>query len=359
MRKLFPIFLSLLIISCGKDNESPGPLDLSGGLQTTNPAAVGADRAQLELAVDNARAIPRFRSLLVMDDGFLISESYFQADRHTLHDVRSVTKSIVSTLTLKALEEGHINDLEDEIGEYVGEDIGLEENQKKIRIIDLLTMSSGFEWDEWTNTSYNDWILSGDHLNHLLGLPMINQPGEVFTYNSAAVHLLGVVLEHAVGQTLPEYANEVLFYPLGITSVDWEQLSDGYVNGGAGIDLSARDLAKFGMLFLKHGMISDAERILEETMINEATAPFYEWRSTSGPVSGLSYGYLWWTVESPYEAYMAWGYGGQFVVVVPSLDAVVVATTDWTYVSQEPGGPSALTDKVLSVIYEDVLPALQ
>ncbi|MFV1986328.1 MAG: serine hydrolase domain-containing protein [Gemmatimonadota bacterium] len=365
-----PAFPALLfaLAACGDGPSglaappSPAPVvsvELVAPWAEASPAQVGMNAAALDNALSAAAAIPRLRSLLVVKDGKLVAEEYFGgADRQTLHDVRSVTKSVVGTLAALAVADGYIESLDDRIARYLSPDVAtLDIEQGLITIRHLLTMTGGFEWDESGGIGdYGVWIRSDDHIGMLLERPIRTPPGSKFRYNSAAVHLLGVVIEEAVGQPLSSYAREALFAPIGVQVAEWEPLTRGYVNGGSGIDLTARDLARFGQLYLQDGM-SGTRRILPEGWVDTATRSNFSWRSAYGSLDRYTYGHLWWVSESqPESAYLAWGYGGQFVYVVPDLDLVVVATTDWVRLSAE-GGPVPLERAVLGVLIDGVHPA--
>jgi CubicO group peptidase (beta-lactamase class C family) len=269
--------------------------------------------------------------------------------------VRSVTKSVVSTLVGIAVQERHIASLDQPITDFLRVpeyDVNVEHALVHIR--HLLTMTAGFEWSERATEDYNAWILSDDHIAYVLERPISSPPGTSFVYNSGTVHMLGVILEEATGTSLPQYADRVLFGPLGISERVWEPLLQGQVNGGAGIDLRPRDLARLGQLFLQRGW-SGNRAVVPAEWVAEATVRRFADLGGSGPIGTLSYGYLWWA-DVDNDAYMAWGYGGQFVYVVPSLSLVVVATTDWRGVTQDIG-TERLTEEVLKVIVERVLPA--
>lgn len=328
-----------------------GPVDLALEWATASPSAAGMDPARLEQAVARARAVPQMRSLLVVRRGRLVAEHYFGgAGPGDPADVRSVTKSVVSTLAGLALQRGDLAGLDQPIGEILRPEVAaLDSLDASVTVRHLLTMSGGWAWTEQGSVGYNEWILSGDHLGWLLEKPHAAEPGATFSYNSAAAHLLGVVVEEAVGLPLPEFARQVLFQPLGIARADWEPFPGGRVNGGAGLDLRPRDLARLGQLFLQDGW-SGRTRVLPAGWAAEATRSHWPWRSNAGPTL-TSYGYLWWTDEVN-GAFMAWGYGGQFVYVAPDRDLVVVTTTEW-----RGGIPSGLSSQVLSVIVDGVLPA--
>ena len=183
-----------------------------------------------------------------------------------------------------------------------------------------------------------------------------NGPANTFVYNSAAVNLLGVLLQKAVGEPLPQYAMEKIFTPLGIANVTWEPLETDMVNAGSGIQLTARDLLRIGQLVLQHGK-SGGTQIVASTWIDAATSPKFSWRDTYGQQTNVSYGYLFWVADSPaIPVAFAWGYGGQFIYVVPLLDLVVVATTEWRGVSAETD-PGTFASRILTLIVSDIVTA--
>ncbi len=311
---------------------------------------------RLGRAVNDAAAVPRFRSLLVARHGKIISESYFGgADRSTSFDVRSVTKSVVSMLTGIALQAGELPNVDAAIGDYVATPYALDQMDRAVTVRQLLTMTSRYQWNETSGNDYNNWVLSDDHVQFLLDRLQSDPAGE-FNYNSAAVNLLGLVLERATEQSLPQFANEALFRQIGITTAQWELLEPGMVNGGSGIQMSAHDLLRLGQLMLQRGR-SGNQQIVPESWIDAGAAPQFAWREIYGAQRGTTYGYLWWVAQPPATAAMfAWGFGGQFVYVVPSLDLVVVTTTEWRGISAETS-PTTFASSILTIIVNDILPA--
>lgn len=352
--KFLLLLLALILIGCGSEDQplsTNQPVDLAETWISKSPSKLGLDNALIESAIDEAATLPRMRSLLVAKDGYLVSETYFgDADRETLHDVRSVTKSVVATLVAIALDQNEINSLDDKID--LGEQYPLPSSHRDLTYQHLLTMTAGLEWDEWTGSSYGDWITSEDEIQYLIDLNMVAQPGTSFTYNSGSTHMLGYALAQAVGMSLPTYADQVLFDKIGIANKEWEITYTG-ANGGAGLDLSARDLLRFGQLYLQNGLSGD-DQIISSELIKDFTTDYHELGWTYSKISGLSYSHLWWTTSSPYEAFFAWGYGGQYVVIVPEIDMVVVSTTEWRYLSAE-GGPTSLEMQVLDLIFTKVI----
>ncbi|NQV73061.1 serine hydrolase [bacterium] len=356
--------LSLVLVSCDSSVSEPvienDPTGLHNPWVTAEPSEVGMDESTLQTAIETATEINRMRSLIVVKDGKLVVEEYFHgASKYNLFDVRSVTKSIVSILTGLAVVDGSLPSLdisiEDTFAPLFGE---FPEELKKITPRHLLTMTAGWAHNERSGPSYGQWLAAPSPEMWTLTRPLIDTPGTTFTYNSSAVHLLGVILEKHVSGSLESYAETNFFDKLGIDQVNWEQLSSGYPNGGAGIDLRATDLAKIGQLFLNKGY-SGSTKILSSSWIDASTTPRVAHQEVYGPLKRLSYGYLWWTDNTnPFPVYMAWGYGGQFIYVAPELELVVVTTTDHSGVSADPGGESALGLSAISLITDHVVKAV-
>ena len=354
-----------LLIAASACADSPtgparsDPIDLALDWKTATPASQRIQADRLEAAVAHARSLPRLLSLLVVRHGKLVLEEYFNGNHaDSLNDVRSVTKSVIGTLVGTAIQRGVLPAAGDPIGNYLRPPIlELQPDKAAIRVRDLLTMSGGFLWDESTTLGYNEWILSGDYLGYLLDRPLVAAPGATFNYNSAAVHLLSVTLAVAAGGPLDAFADRELFAPLGIRRVRWEILPDNFPNGGSGIDLRPRDLAKLGALWLQGGRSGDRQ-ILHAAFVQEGTQPAFPWWQTAAPLRGQSYGFLWWLTRDtqPAPGFYASGHGGQFVWVAPDLDAVIVVTTDWR---NSNGLANQFSANGLDLIVNHVLPAFR
>jgi CubicO group peptidase (beta-lactamase class C family) len=192
-----------------------------------------------------------------------------------------------------------------------------------ITVDNLLTMTGGWQWNEWTANDYNFWAEAPDQIDYLLFRPLANAPGTTFTYNSAAVHMLGVGLSVATGVTEQSYALSNLLGPLGISAVAWETDDRGYNNGAAGIQLRTRDLAKIGQLVLQNGRTA-TQQIVPADWLNKSLAVHEAIENQYGDVNGLNYGYLWWLTD---KVWLAWGFRGQYIYIVPDQQLVVVATS--------------------------------
>lgn len=354
---------ALLLVACS-DPAAPEPLeppniDLALPWTTASVADVGGSAGLVAAGLEKARANDRMLSLLVVKNGRLVVEEYFgRAGSADLHDVRSVTKSVVSALTGIVIDRGDIGNVDSPIGGFLDSLVSdLEPEKAAITVEHLLTMTSGLEWDESGGFGdYSEWIRSDDHIGYLLDKPLVAEPGARFNYNSAAVHLLGVVLEQATGMRLPEAADELLFSGMGIARSRWEPLAGGFHNGGAGLDLRPRDLARFGQLFLQRGTSAE-RRILSAEWVERSSSAHFDWRFNSGSLRGISYGYLWWVVPEAREPfYFAWGFGGQYVVVVPDMYLVMVTTNNWRGVGADAGRYERMT---MDVLVEYMIPAFR
>lgn len=357
------LFFCLFNTSCDKSptepDEEPTVNELSKPWSVTNPSHVNIDSVALTNATLRASQKHSFLSLLVIRNGFLVHESYFNGnDRDQLNDVRSVTKSVLSALVGIALEEGFIMSLDETLGDYLTPQIAtLDSNTRQITIRHLLTMTAGFEWNELTGTSYDDWINSGEPIDYVLRQPIVHTPGTQFTYNSGVAHILGVLLQEAVGMPLPEFADSFLFSKIGINHRQWEMLEDGHVNGAAGLDLRPRDMARFGQLYLQEGN-ADPEQVIPSAWIEETTNPFFTWRWDYGALRNYTYGYLWYYFDdNNNEGYLAWGWGGQYIYIVPSKDLIVITTTNYRNVNLD-GGADYMMRFALDVIINYVLPGV-
>lgn len=349
----------LFILSCSDTDELQhiDDVDLSQPWVKSDPLSQNVgDLNEISIAAAN---LTRLTSLIVIRNGKLIHESYYKGFRpDSLHDVRSVTKSVLGLLVGIAISEGFISSIDEPIASYLSPDeYTLTDQQRSITINHLLTMSGGFQWNELGGNAYNEWALSGEPVNHLLDKPIVSEPGTTFNYNSAAVHLLGVTLAAATGMSLPDFALQYLFSKIGVEMVGWEKADEYYVNGGSGIRLKSLDMAKLGQLMLQGGK-SGSEQILPAGWAASISMPAYSWRNNYAVLQQYTYGKLWWVHDvSGGPNYFAWGYGGQFIYVVPEKNLVVVTTTNWHFLSQQ-GGPSITEQEALNLILNQILPVV-
>lgn len=311
--------------------------------------------AALEEVFLNAEQLPNLKSLIVYKDNSIIKEKYFHNGAADIeHDIRSVTKSVMSTLIGIAIDKGFIQSEDQTINVFLDPLVGnLDSAKSKIRIRDLLSMSSGFYGNELSSSSeYNNWISAPNQLLYTLSQPLVSQPGQTFYYNSGASHLLSIILTQATGMSSYNFAKQYLFLPLGISDHNWSTDKQGSNNGAAGLRLTPQDMLKIGILYLNGGIYNNTQ-VLPRSWITKATTA----KITTGTVIPFAsnYGYLWWNGRAHSRSYFfANGWGGQFILVVPELSLIVVASNEWS------GIPSAIAGEqwynTLNLIINEIIP---
>ena len=311
--------------------------------------------AALEEVFLNAEQLPNLKSLIVYKDNSIIKEKYFHNGAADIeHDVRSVTKSVMSTLIGIAIDNGFIQSEDQTIDVFLDPLVGnLDSAKSKIRIRDLLSMSSGFYSNELASSSeYNNWISAPNQLLYTLSQPLVSQPGQTFYYNSGASHLLSIILTQATGMSSYNFAKQYLFQPLGISDHNWSTDKQGLNNGAAGLRLTPQDMLKIGILYLNGGIYNNTQ-VVTRSWVTKATTT----KITTGTVLPFAsdYDYLWWNGRAHSRNYFfANGWGGQFILVVPELSLVVVASNEWS------GIPSAIAGEqwynTLNLIINEIIP---
>jgi CubicO group peptidase (beta-lactamase class C family) len=283
----------------------------------------------------NTLAIP-LDSVLIVRNGYIVYEEYPSWHTETMrHILYSCTKSFASAVTGIALGQGYFNGTQDRLLDFFPNHTIANPGPWKdaITVENLLTMKAGFEWDEWS-VSYEDgdnpavrlWSTM-DALQVMLDLPMASEPGTTWVYNSGVSHLLSCIVNATTGRFTADFAQEFLFDPLGITSVYWHADGSGVNFGGFGLNLTPRDMAKFGYLFLNNGTW-DGEQILPISWIEASMMVNH----TTG--TNMGYGYQWW-INPDWGAYSARGYLGQRFHVLPNENLVVVFTSSGSHVNYD------------------------
>lgn len=266
--------------------------------------------------------MPDVTGFVVVRGGYVIHELY-RGERYGRNDplkIRSVTKSVTGALIGIALRDGHLTSLDQTLGELIPDRIprGSDPLNETVTVRHLLTMTGG--WAGSIGDEYQRLIGSENWVEYTLSQPFAYLPGEFYAYNSGGSHLLSVILSTVTGQDTADYAQEQLFDPLGIRRPAWQRSPQGDAVGGFGLELSPRNMAKFGYLHLNGGVWDGAEIIPADYV---AAATSYQ---AAGDATGYAaYGYQWWVVEGdPLRTYFALGYGSQYIYVAPERDLVVV-----------------------------------
>jgi CubicO group peptidase (beta-lactamase class C family) len=322
------------------------PERTNDGWQVGNLTGAGMDlRLLAQLVAEiQGQAFSNLHSVLIVKDGRLVFEEYFsgedeyrgqplgtvQFDRTTLHDLRSVTKSVTSALVGIAVGQGALK-VSDPMLSFFPDQLSLATPDKRtITLHHLLTMTSGLEWDERTypytdpRNSETAMDLSESSVAYVLGQEVVAEPGTRFQYCGGCTMLLAGVVNAATGTHLDAFAEEHLFTPLGITEFEWLHHQDGLPIAASGLRLRPRDLAKFGYLFVNEGRWN-GRQVLPASWVRESTREQVRLDSIS------AYGYQWWVDLEPLRAEVvafpvARGNGGQRIYVVPSLGLVAVIT---------------------------------
>jgi CubicO group peptidase (beta-lactamase class C family) len=299
-------------------------------------AAFCADRAVAQRQVDAhdgttasfaealkaASELPRLRSLLVSLRGDVVLERYFNGARAASPaNVKSVSKSLISALVGIAIERGMVPGPEAPIRTYFPElTRDRDERKQRITVEDLLTMRSGLE--STSNRNYGAWVQSRDWVRFALTRPVLAMPGTEMEYSTGNTHLLSAVITKAAGVSTWQFAQDALARPLGFSLPHWPRDPQGIYFGGNDMLLTPRQMLAFGELYLRHGSVG-SRQVVPRAWIDRSFIP----RGVSR-ISGNRYGYGWWMRElAGRQVYFAWGFGGQYIILVPTLDLVVVTTS--------------------------------
>ena len=346
--------------------------------RTARPETVGVDQAALaQLAADvRAGRYSNIHSVLVVRRGRLVMEEYFagederrgqpigrvQFDAETLHDVRSVTKSVTSILMGIAIAQGKIpGGVEAPALDFFPEYADLRTPERQaIRLRHLLTMTAGLEWDEHSRpysdprNSEREMDAAPDPVRYVLERPIVAPPGARFEYSGGNTAVLARIIERSVGKNLDAYAEEVLFRPLGIARHEWLTDQTGAPLAASGLRLRPRDMAKLGLLYLNDGRWR-GRQIVPQDWVRASLSPHIV--VSERPTGFQRYGYQWWlgTARRGEES-VAWscavGWGGQRILLVPSEDMVVVITAGMY-------GDPRQTDLTFEIMLDRILPAVR
>lgn len=345
-RRLVGALLGLaLLVGCGPSSEELEAVDytpLAGeGLEVSTPSEVGLDPTAVAELYFGAAQLRSLYGLLVIKDGQLIAEKYFNGSSIKKRKfMASATKSFTSALVGIALDEGCLSSVDQEFMEFFPEYSDRIDDPRKaqITIRDLLQMRSGFVWEERTEPYMEALFTSrGYWVPFIAGFPLTSDPGAKFGYSNLSSHLLAVLVARACETDLRDFAQEHLFAPIGAEVGDWSQDSDGNYYGAHGMPLTARDMARFGLLYLNSGEY-EGNQVVSADWVSESLDRYSEninisgwfpWSSRYGHYRDLGYGYQWWSAEAGDHRFnYASGHGGNQIIVLDDLNMVIVASAD-------------------------------
>ena len=322
---VLPLIIQLLaLLSCSRQAEQ---YDFQWPVSSA--ATEGLDKKKIDSAIIRAGQLGFVDGLLVIRNGKLIAEEYFNGySRHKPHQIYSDTKSFMSALIGIALAKGLIESPEKKIMDYFPEYAytGMDHRFYDITVWHLLTMRMGIDKEE---NNLLPVVATDDWIRETFRLPLLFDPGTKFSYNSLETHLLSAIITRTSGMSALEFAVENLTRPAGIEIIEWKADPQGNSTGGYDIYMKPYDMAVLGYMYLNGGKIEDRQ-IVPEEWVETSLEPTWtnndrEW----GALTDYNYGYLWWLGKiNGHTLFMAMGMGGQYIMVFPGQNLIVVTTAN-------------------------------
>lgn len=347
------MIFALLVSGCGPKTDHPR--NISSDLNAVQTSSETSTDSQKNLHLETRSRLPeistselleaalqidQLSSFIILQNDEILMEWYNgRLNRTRPINIKSASKNIISSLVGLAVELGHINSVDDPVAMYLPEYISNSDTtgKKDITIRHLLTMSSGLPSTSFGN--YGRWVASRDWIAFSLNGELEAPPGTRMRYSTGDTHILSAVLTKATGMSTYQFAQRHLFDPMGVRIGGWDRDPRGYYFGGNNLALSPGGLLAYGQMYLSRGFYNNRQIIPAEWVDESLETRFTR---TSFNPRGHDYGYLWWSnTFAGYRSHFAWGYGGQYVFIIPELDAVVVIT----------GNPDTRTRGVNNQIY--------
>lgn len=300
-------------------------LGASAAAQAPDPSRTRPfDPSRLQAAYDHAAQLPRLRSFLIAVDGTIVSERYYRgATRARSANVKSVSKSIISALVGIAIADGKLVGVNQKIATFFPRELpdSVDDAKREITLADLLSMRAGLESTSFDG--YGRWVTSANWVRAALGQPVVAPRGGPMIYSTGNTHLLSAILTKATGMSTWAYARLKLGVPLGIDIPPWPRDPQGIYFGGNDMRLTPRAMVAIGELYRNGGRVG-RRQVVPAWWVDSSFVV-----RTYSPFNGHGYGWGWWTRDAAdYRVNFAWGYGGQFIFIVPALRATVVMTSD-------------------------------
>ena len=353
MKRIAFFFAALFVLSC---TDPAGPLPRG----RASAALDEAFASYLQAVSDSTEVL---HSVMVLQHGKILEEKFFVPD--TAHILNSVSKTFTSTAVGFAISEGLLS-LDDKIVDLFPESVpeNASDTLKRVTVRHLLTMNSGHGTDPTGATRRGD----GDWIRGFMEWPLEYEPGTCYCYNSLATYVLSAAVQKVTGQKVVDYLDTRLWQPLGIGNPKWLESPAGINTGGWGLYLKTEDLARMGLCLLGGGKFAGKqvipagwvaemsakqvtcvnagmnERQLQEIQSNPEHPAYAAYQPENNDwIQG--YGYQMWRCR--HGAFRADGANGQYIIVIPDKDAVVVTTAHIRNMQQE-----------LNLIWDHILPAL-
>ena len=352
-RALILLATVLLAVSCTQPND---PLRRG----KASPAMDEAFASYLQAVADSAEQL---HSIMVVQHGKVLEEKFFVPD--TAHILNSVSKTFTATAVGFAIAEGQLK-LDDRIVDLFPESLpeSMSDTLAKVTIRHLLTMNSG----HGTDPTYSVRSGDGDWVRGFMEWPFEYEPGTCYCYNSLGTYVLSAAVQKVTGQKVVDYLKPRLWQPLGIEKPYWQESPAGINTGGWGLYLKTEDLARMGLCLLNGGKYC-GKQVIPADWVKEMSAaqvpsvnagvnehqvaeirtdpanPFYSYFDPEQSDWQQGYGYQMWRCR--HGAFRADGANGQYILILPGQDAVIVTTAHIPNMRQE-----------LNLIWDHLLPAL-
>jgi CubicO group peptidase (beta-lactamase class C family) len=331
------ILVLSILTGCGPSTAKLAAVDFAplpgDDWEVSTPAAEGLDPDLLAELYYNASELETIYSLLVIKNGKLIAEDYFnEGSAKQQANLQSASKSFNSALVGIALEKGCLSSVDQKMMEFFPEyaDQISDPRKAEITIRHMLQMRSGFPWEE-SDPALFDALYSGEYMTNkiMVHFPLVNDPGTAFHYSNLTTYWLGVIVARACDSDLKIFAEENLFSPLGMTLGEYWQDESGYYYPN--VHFTARDAAKYGQLYLNDGEY-EGHQIISADWVRDSLKVYSEdaWTIRVGRnYQDIGYGYQWWSARGGDHHYnLALGHGGQQIVLLDEYDMVIVVTAD-------------------------------
>ena len=335
---ILSILMASGLVGCGPSAEEFEAVDYTPVVRddwkVSTPAEQGLDPMLVAELYYNAAELERLYGLLVVKNGHLIAEGYFNEgsiEQKTL--LQSASKSYYSALVGIAMEIGCLTSMDQKMLDFFPElsDQIKDPRKEQISIRHLLQMRSGYPWEE-SDPALWEALFTGDYVPLIIQFPLVSDPGTEFHYSNLSPYWLGVIIERACDTDLKSFAQSHLFSLIDTEVGHWPQVL--YDQHYPHFEVTARDAAKFGLLYLNDGEYN-GNRVISADWVNDSLQTYSEdaWTIRVGRnFDDPGYGYQWWSVGAGDHQYdLAWGHGGQQIVLLDELDMVIVATSDPFY----------------------------
>jgi CubicO group peptidase (beta-lactamase class C family) len=350
-----------MLVGCGPSAEDLAAVDYTplpaDDWEVSTPAKQSLDPEIVAELYFNAADLETIYGLLVVKNGHLIAEKYFNGGAvDEMGNRQSGTKSYTSALVGIALDQGCLSSMDQKMLDFFPEfaDQVSDPRKAQITIRHLLQMRAGYPWEE-TDPALWEALWSGDYLPLIVHFPLVSDPGAEMHYSNLTSDWLGMIVARACTTDLKTFAQEHLFSPLGVQVGAWTQDKDGYTIGHGEIHFTARDMARFGLLYLNEGEF-EGKQVLSAHWVQDSLKTYsqnaFVMKTVGRYFGDIGYGYQWWSARvGDHHINLAWGHGGQLIVLLDELDLVIVTVADPLY-GQTGDGPWNHEKAIINLVSE-------